>query len=112
MRLLPKPAGHIEGTHFLFDGRDLLRPVTRRRCEALAASDIAMIFQDPMTSLNPVLTIGEQIVETIRAHDKIVDGRRRGGVPLNFWRWLAFPTPEAAVVRSRTSSAEGCASGR
>jgi oligopeptide transport system ATP-binding protein len=67
MRLLPKPAGRIERGRVMFDGTDLLT-LSEADMRDLRGKDIAMIFQDPMTSLNPVLTIGEQMVETIRAH--------------------------------------------
>src|SRR5664280_1450418 len=70
MRLLPQPAGRIEGGQVLFDDVDLTKlPEVDMR--GLRGSEIAMIFQDPMTSLNPVLTIEEQLVETIRAHKRI-----------------------------------------
>jgi oligopeptide transport system ATP-binding protein len=67
MRLLPKPAGHIERGEVVFDGIDITS-VSEASMRDLRGRDIAMIFQDPMTSLNPVLTIEEQMVETIRAH--------------------------------------------
>src|SRR5438552_14093544 len=66
MRLLPKPAGRIEGGHVTFDGLDLVK-LSEADMRDLRGKEIAMIFQDPMTSLNPVLTIEEQMVETIRA---------------------------------------------
>src|ERR1035437_3159402 len=78
MRLLPQPAGRIEGGQVLFDDVDLTKlPEVDMR--DLRGSEIAMIFQDPMTSLNPVLTIEEQLVETIRAHKRVTaaDARTR-----------------------------------
>jgi oligopeptide transport system ATP-binding protein len=69
MRLLPKPAGRIEGGQVLFDGEDLAK-LPEDEIRQIRGRDVAMIFQDPMTSLNPVLTIEEQMVETIRAHRK------------------------------------------
>ena len=68
MGLLPahaKTAGKI-----LFDGRDLLT-LPEREMRGIRGHDIAMIFQEPMTSLNPVLTIGDQIVEVLRIHEKL-----------------------------------------
>src|ERR671934_1187240 len=78
MRLLPKPAGRIEGGSVDFDGVDLLR-LSEEDIRDIRGKDIAMIFQDPMTSLNPVLTVEEQMVETIRAHRRIAtaDARKR-----------------------------------
>ncbi len=67
MRLLPRPAGHIEGGQVFFETQDLLE-LSEAEMRDLRGRDIAMIFQDPMTSLNPVLTVEEQMVETIRAH--------------------------------------------
>jgi oligopeptide transport system ATP-binding protein len=71
MGLLPKPAGRIAGGKVTFDGTDLatLKPDEMRD---LRGRDLAMIFQDPMTSLNPVITIEEQLVEVIQAHDSKV----------------------------------------
>jgi oligopeptide transport system ATP-binding protein len=70
IRLLPKPAGRIEGGRVVFDGQDLTT-LAESEIRDIRGSDIAMIFQDPMTSLNPVLTIREQMVETIQAHRKV-----------------------------------------
>src|SRR3954470_15870389 len=70
MRLLPKPAGRIEGGSIKFDGIDLVG-LPESDMRELRGRDIAMIFQDPMTSLNSVLTVEEQMVETIRAHRKV-----------------------------------------
>jgi oligopeptide/dipeptide ABC transporter, ATP-binding protein, C-terminal domain len=70
IQLLPKPAGRIEGGRVLFDGQNLT-DLSEDELRAIRGRDIAMIFQDPMTSLNPVLTIEEQMVETIRAHKEI-----------------------------------------
>src|SRR6476661_1753768 len=67
MRLLPKPAGRIEGGRVRLDDFDLVT-LPERAMRDLRGREIAMIFQDPMTSLNPVLTIEEQMVETIQAH--------------------------------------------
>ena len=67
MGLIPMPPGKIAGGEVLFEGRDVLRmPADERR--SLRGAKMSMIFQEPMTSLNPVHTIGAQIVEAIRAH--------------------------------------------
>jgi oligopeptide transport system ATP-binding protein len=78
MRLLPQPAGRIEGGQILFDDIDLTK-LSETDMRDLRGREIAMIFQDPMTSLNPVLTIEEQVVETIRAHKvvTVADARTR-----------------------------------
>src|SRR5260370_30576151 len=66
MRLIPEPPGKIAGS-VLFQGRDLL-PFSEREMRAIRGNDISMIFQEPMSSLNPVLTVGRQIGETLRMH--------------------------------------------
>ena len=65
--LLPKPPAKIEGGTAMFDGEDLLT-CTSERMRHFRGNDIAMIFQDPMTSLNPNLTIGEQLIEPLIYH--------------------------------------------
>ena len=66
LRLIPEPPGKIAGT-IRFDGRDLLK-LSEREMREIRGNEISMIFQEPMTSLNPVLTIGQQIGETMRLH--------------------------------------------
>ncbi len=68
--LIPDPPGRITGGSIRFQGEDLRR-TTKRRMRQIRGAEIAMIFQEPMTSLNPVYTVGDQIVETIRYHEKI-----------------------------------------
>lgn len=70
LRLLPKPAGHIVGGQILFEGEDLLKK-NEREMRKIRGAKISMILQDPMTSLNPSLTIGNQVGEAIHAHQKI-----------------------------------------
>jgi len=67
MRLIPQPPGKIVGGEVMFDGRDLLK-VSDDEIRKVRGNKIAMIFQDPMTSLNPVLTIGRQIREGLELH--------------------------------------------
>ncbi|GAC1343363.1 MAG: dipeptide ABC transporter ATP-binding protein [Acetobacteraceae bacterium] len=67
LRLLARPAGHVGAGQILFEGRDLLA-LPERVMRELRGSDIAMVFQEPMTSLNPVMTIGAQIAEPLRIH--------------------------------------------
>ena len=68
MRLVPRPGKLVAG-QIMFEGRDLAT-LPDRDMRALRGSRIAMIFQDPLTSLNPVYTIGDQIIEAMRAHDR------------------------------------------
>jgi peptide/nickel transport system ATP-binding protein len=76
MRLLPKPTGHIEGGAVHFDGRDLLK-CSESEMREMRGRDLAMIFQDPMTSLNPVLTVEEQLTETVRAHFELSKRKKK-----------------------------------
>ena len=70
LRLIPSPPGHVLGGRVLFEGRDLLA-LSEREMQQVRGKDIAMIFQEPMTSLNPVFTIGEQIVEAVTLHQHV-----------------------------------------
>jgi oligopeptide transport system ATP-binding protein len=67
MRLIPNPPGKIVGGQILFDGEDLVQ-MSEEEMRRIRGNRIAMIFQDPMTSLNPVLTIGRQITESLELH--------------------------------------------
>ena len=70
LRLIQEPPGKIMSGEILFAGKDLLK-LKKKELQNLRGKDIAMIFQDPMTSLNPVLTIGEQIIETLLRHTSL-----------------------------------------
>jgi peptide/nickel transport system ATP-binding protein len=70
MRLIPDPPGKITDGEILFKGRDLLK-TSYDEMRKVRGRDIAMIFQEPMTSLNPVFTIGMQVSEALRFHDEI-----------------------------------------
>jgi len=67
LRLIPNPPGRIVGGSITFDGRDLLK-LSEEEMRDIRGRDIGMIFQEPMTSLNPVLTIGRQLTETMEHH--------------------------------------------
>jgi oligopeptide/dipeptide ABC transporter ATP-binding protein len=70
MRLIPSPPGRVTGGRVMLNGRDLLA-ISEKEMQAVRGKEIAMIFQEPMTSLNPVFTIGEQIVEAVRLHQHV-----------------------------------------
>ena len=75
LRLIPDPPGVIRSGSITLDGKDVLSlPVKEMR--KLRGSYVSMIFQDPMTSLNPSLTVGEQIAEVIRTHDKSISKKQ------------------------------------
>src|SRR3546814_4999057 len=94
MRLLPKSA-LVAGGQILFRGQDLLRR-SDPEMRAIRGNDIAMIFQEPMTSLNPVLTAGEQIVEAIIYHERAgrAAARRRAIEVLDI---VGIPSPERRI---------------
>lgn len=69
MGLIPDPPGIVTGGEILFEGEDLLKQ-NKKKMRSIRGEKISMIFQDPMTSLNPVMTVGSQIAESIRIHEK------------------------------------------
>ena len=69
LRLLPERTGFIEDGEILFDGEDILK-ADECTMQHIRGNRISMVFQDPMTSLNPVLTVGDQIAEAIRLHNE------------------------------------------
>ena len=70
--LIPSPPGVIKSGSIMLNGRDVLK-MSEKELEAIRGKDVSMIFQDPMTSLNPVFTVGEQIAESIRLHENCSD---------------------------------------
>ena len=68
MRILPTPPARVVSGEIFFDGQDLLK-ISEKEMRKIRGKEIAMIFQDPMTSLNPVMTVADQIAEVIRLHD-------------------------------------------
>lgn len=69
MGLIPDPPGIITGGEIIFEGEDLLKQ-NKKKMRSIRGKKISMIFQDPMTSLNPVMTVGSQIAESIRIHER------------------------------------------
>jgi peptide/nickel transport system ATP-binding protein len=70
LKLIAMPPGRIVAGQIMFEGRDLV-PLTSRELDEIRAKEIGFIFQEPMTSLNPVLTVGEQIAESLRRHEAV-----------------------------------------
>jgi peptide/nickel transport system ATP-binding protein len=95
MRLVPSPPGRISGGRVLFNGEDLTQ-ASERRIREIRGRDISMIFQEPMTSLNPVYSIGNQIAETIRRHQErsAADAREQ---TLDLLRLVQIPAPERRI---------------
>ena len=117
MRLIPQPPGKIVGGEVLFDGRDLL-DVSDDEIRKVRGNRIAMIFQDPMTSLNPVLTIGRQICEALELHMGMnkEEARQRSadlltmvGIPEAEARLDDYPHQFSGGMRQRAMIAMGLA---
>ncbi len=70
LKLLPMPPGQIVEGEILWRGRDIV-PLTKDQMNEIRAKEIAIVFQEPMTSLNPVYSVGEQIAEVVRRHEKV-----------------------------------------
>ena len=70
MQLIPMPPGRIKGGNIFFEGKDLSK-YSDKQMEKVRGKDISMIFQDPMTSLNPTMRIGKQIMEGLMKHQKL-----------------------------------------
>src|SRR3989454_11041726 len=94
MRLVAPP-GKTVGGEILFDGRNLLR-LSNAEMRDVRCNDIAMIFQDPMTSLNPVFTVGEQIAEALRLHRRL-SRRDARAAAVEAMREVSIPDPELRV---------------
>ncbi|MDE0582503.1 ABC transporter ATP-binding protein [Planococcus sp. A6] len=92
LRLIPTPPGKIEGGEVLFKGRDLVSlPDSEMR--KIRGNEISMIFQEPMTSLNPVIPVGEQIAEAIRLHQKMNKKEARAKA-VDMLKLVGIPSPE------------------
>ncbi|MEJ1159409.1 ABC transporter ATP-binding protein [Prosthecomicrobium sp. N25] len=95
LRLIPEPPGRIASGRILFDGTDLLT-LPRARMPEIRGREIAMIFQEPMSSLNPVMTIGDQIGEAILLHERMPREARRRRV-LELLKLVGIPDPAGRV---------------
>jgi peptide/nickel transport system ATP-binding protein len=109
MRLVPSPPGKIVGGRIALDGKDLLQ-LDEAEMRDIRGNEISMIFQEPMTSLNPVLTIGHQIAEALRLHqdlsktaanEKAVDMLRRVKIPEPSQRAREYPHQLSGGMRQR-----------
>jgi oligopeptide/dipeptide ABC transporter ATP-binding protein len=109
MRLIETPPGEIVGGEIWFNGRDVLQLSANQMLEVRGA-EMAMIFQEPMTSLNPVLTIGDQIAEAVLAHKKVsqkaawdraIEMLRLVGIPEATRRVKQYPHEMSGGMRQR-----------
>ena len=95
LRLVPSPPGRIAAGRIVFEGEDLLQ-ASDARLREVRGNRIGMIFQEPMTSLNPVLTIGDQLSETLIKHLKL-DARAARGRAIELLKAVGIPAPERRV---------------
>ena len=95
MRLLQEPAGRITAGEILFQGRDLTK-LTQKEMQGIRGAHISMIFQEPMTALNPVYTIGTQIAEVFIIHQKMKKKEAREKA-IEMLRLVGIPSPETRV---------------
>ena len=95
MRLVADPPGRIESGQILFKGRDLLTLSEEEMCR-VRGDDIAMIFQEPMTSLNPVLSCGFQIAESVVLHQQVSKGEARNRA-IEMLKLVGIPAPEQRI---------------
>ena len=109
MQIIQSPPGKIIGGEVLFDGRDLLK-LNKEEMRRVRGEEIAMIFQEPMTALNPVFTVGAQLTEVIRAHSSLnkKDAWKKGiqaladvGIPDPESRMKNYPFEMSGGMRQR-----------
>jgi oligopeptide/dipeptide ABC transporter ATP-binding protein len=92
LRLIPSPPGRIASGKIELDGRDILS-LSQDEMTAIRGKEIAMVFQEPMSSLNPVMTIGDQIGEALLLHEPLKPSARRDRV-IEMLRLVGIPSPE------------------
>lgn len=109
MKLIPMPPGEIKAGEILFEGQDIVKK-SNREMEAIRGKEISMIFQDPMTSLNPTMTVGNQIMEGLVKHQKISKEAARSraiellelvGIPHADKRFHQYPHQFSGGMRQR-----------
>ncbi|MDP6381126.1 MAG: ABC transporter ATP-binding protein [Phycisphaerae bacterium] len=109
LRLIPQPPGRIVSGQVMFNGQDLLG-LSDEEIRGVRGNDISMIFQEPMTSLNPVFTIGRQIAEAVLLHQATTKGEARDravemldkvGIPAAEWRVDEYPHQMSGGMRQR-----------
>lgn len=96
LRLLPMPPGRIEGGEAFYNGRDLLT-LSREEIRQVRGREISMIFQDPLTSLNPVLTIGRQMTEALRQNLFMSSGEAKARA-IDLLKLVGIPDPASRLT--------------
>lgn len=97
MRLIPNPPGKITSGKILFEGEDLVQ-ASEARMREIRGNDIAMIFQEPMTSLNPVFTVGNQICETLMLH-KNMNKKEAWTRAIELLDQVGIPDPQRSIAK-------------
>lgn len=92
LRLIPSPPGKIEGGEIIFKGKDLVK-LPDYEMRKIRGNEISMIFQEPMTSLNPVIPVGDQIAEAIRLHQNMSKKEARAKA-VDMLKLVGIPSPE------------------
>lgn len=95
MKLIPQPPGHIKEGAILYNGENLLKK-TEKQFNSIRGKEVSMIFQDPMSSLNPTLKIGRQIAETIIKHEKVSKEEAYGRAK-ELLHLVGIPNPERRI---------------
>lgn len=90
MGLIPQPPGKIVGGEILFEGDDLVK-MSERQMRRIRGNDIAMIFQEPMTSLNPLFTIGSQLMEAVLLHEKKIGKKKAFSKAVEMLKLVGLP---------------------
>ena len=96
MRLIPSPPGKIAGGQVIFDGQDILQ-LPEKELLNIRGNKVSMIFQDPMTSLNPFLRISTQMIETIRLHEKGVSKKEALQRSIDMLKQVGIPAAESSI---------------
>ncbi len=96
MRLIPSPPGKIVGGKIMFEGQDVLQ-MPEKELRSIRGNKVSMIFQDPMTSLNPFLKISTQMVETIRLHEKGVSKQEALQRSIDMLKMVGIPSAEKRI---------------
>lgn len=95
MGLIPQPPGKIEGGEIIFEGKNLLE-LEESEMRNIRGNDISMIFQEPMTSLNPVFTVGNQVSEAVMLHQGLNEAEARDK-SIEMLRLVGIPSPESRI---------------
>ena len=109
MRLLPEANTRLKGGEAIFEGHDLLK-LSEQQMQNIRGSKIAMVFQDPMTSLDPTMKIGRQIEESLKKHLGL-SGQRAKERAVELLTLVGIPNPEDRIKQYPHQFSGGCANG-